>query len=358
MSWTTQETVNHVNENMDVYTEENDNNNNSNAAEAAIQKEDIINNDKKTANQNGDNNTNTATQEKTDASDDEVAKLGGGYCESPRCKAYRNVFGTGVSFMMSLSAVVSLFSLQSSINPDLGLASLTVFMVFFLISGLLFASTIIHILGTKFTLIFSYCLLGMYTLANFYPDWYTLIPMAALGGIGFSPVFVAANVHVTTIAIRYASALNERKDYLVALFAGIQAMFFKVAYIPGSFATAAILFSERISNGSEIIDANLSDVCNNTEALELDRTYIYILLSVYIFFDIIAIIICALFLDRLQVNMCKLQSCSKIWKIFIRKPILGTLKMFLCWKMYMIIPLMVLDGYLASFALGTYYKVK
>ena len=278
-------------------------------------------------------------------------------CCSTRSKAYRNVFGTGFSFMMSLSAVVSLFSLQSSLNPELGLASLTVFMGFFLISGL-FASTIIHILTTKYTLIFSYTLLGVYTVANYYAHWYTLIPAAIFGGMGFGPVFAASNVHVTTVAIRYASALKERPEYLVSLFAGIQAMFFKVAYIPGSFATFAILFSERAAgNESEVIDTDVVNVCNNTEAATLNQTYIYILLSVYVSFDLIAIIVCFLLLDRLQENVWTCHSFGRVWKVYFKKPLLSTLKMFTSWKMCMIIPMMILDGFLASFALGTFYKV-
>lgn len=281
-------------------------------------------------------------------------------CFSLRCKAYRNVFGTGISFMMSLSSVVSLFSLQSSLDADLGLYALTVFMVFFLISGI-FASTIIHILGTKFTLVLSYTLLGVYTVANFYSQTYTLIPAAVFGGTGFGPVFAASNVHVTTIAIRFAGVLKERPEYLVSLFAGIQAMFFKVAYIPGSFATFTVLFIRRAaSNESKILDYSENLTCNNMEASELKENpdFIYILLSVLVLFDVGAIIICLFTLDRLQEDVfgCHIP-LWKIWKVYVKKPILATLKMFTNWKMYMIIPMMILDGYLASFALGTFYKV-
>ena len=280
-------------------------------------------------------------------------------CRSLKSKAYRNVFGTGVSFMMSLSAVVSLFSLQSSLNDTagLGLTNLSIFMGFFFISGI-FASSIIRILGTKYTLIFSYTLLGVYTVANFYPQWYTLVPAAVFGGMGFGPVFAAGNVHVTTVAIRYAHPLGEKTEHLVSLFTGIQAMFFKVSYIPGSLATAAILFSERLSNGSEIIMSPLGDVCDNDEASKLNPTYVYILISVNVVFDIIAIIVCLLLLDNLQEGGFKKESRGKVWKQFIKKPIAATFKMFKSWKMYMIIPMMVLDGYLASFALGTYYRVR
>ena len=280
-------------------------------------------------------------------------------CRSLKSKAYRNVFGTGVSFMMSLSAVVSLFSLQSSLNDTagLGLANLSIFMGFFFISGI-FASSIIRILGTKYTLIFSYTLLGVYTVANFYPQWYTLVPAAVFGGMGFGPVFAAGNVHVTTVAIRYARPLGEKTEHLVSLFTGIQAMFFKVSYIPGSLATAAILFSERLSNGSEIVMSPLGNVCDNDEASKLNPTYVYILISVNVVYDIIAIIVCLVLLDNLQEGGFKKESRGKVWKQFIKKPIVATLKMFKSWKMYMIIPMMVLDGYLASFALGTYYRVR
>ena len=281
---------------------------------------------------------------------------------SPRAKAYKNILGAGLSFMFIFSATVALVGLQSSLNDEqgLGLATLAISNCVFLVSGL-FASTIIRILGTKYTALFSYILLSSYTLANFYPRWYTLVPVIVLAAIGLGPQFASLNVHVTTIAIRYAPALNENPDYLVSLFTGIHTMFFKLSYIPGNLATTIILFSEQaqVSNSSDdagIIDTSLGSVCNNTEAATLDPLYVYILISFFVLLDILAIIICLTLMDHLGTET-RFRSFGNAVKIYLRKPIVATLKMFINWKIYMILPMMILDGFLSSFVLGIFAKV-
>ena len=281
---------------------------------------------------------------------------------SPRSKVYKNVLGAGLSFMCLTSAMVSLVSLQSSLNDEegLGLATLAIINFTFLISGL-FVSTIIRILGTKFTAMLSYALSGLYIIANFYPRWYTFVPCAICIGIGLGLQFASLNVHITTIAIRYAPALKENPDYLVSLFTGIHTMFFKLSYIPGNLATTIILFSERAqvsnsSNDAGIIDTSLGSVCNNTEAATLNPLYVYILLSFFVFLDVLAIIICLTLMDHLGTET-RFQSFGNAVKIYLKKPIVATFKMFVDWKIYMIIPMMILDGYLTSFVLGHFAKV-
>ena len=281
---------------------------------------------------------------------------------SPRAKAYKNLLGAGLSFMFIFSALVALVGLQSSLNDEqgLGLATLAISDGVFLVSGL-FASTVIRILGTKYTALFSYILLTTYTLANFYPQWYTLVPVTVLVGIGLGPQFASLNTHITTIAIRYAPALKENPDYLVSLFTGIHTMFFKFSYIPGNLATTIILFSERaqVSNSSDdtgIIDTSLGSVCNNTEAATLDHSYVYILISFFVFLDLLAIITCLTLMDHLGTET-RFQSFGNAVKIYLKKPIVATLKMFINWRIYMILPMMILDGFLTSFVLGIFAKV-
>ena len=49
----------------------------------------------------------------------------------------------------------------------------------------------------------------IYTLSNFYPHWYTLIPGSICLGLAFGPLWASLNVHITTVAIRFAPNLNE-----------------------------------------------------------------------------------------------------------------------------------------------------
>ena len=281
---------------------------------------------------------------------------------TPKAKAYKNLLGAGLSFMLVISAMIALVSLQSSLNDEggLGIASLAISNGVFLISGL-FNSSIIHVFGTKYTASISIALFSMFSLLNYYPQWYTLVPGAVCLGIGLGTILSSLNVHMTTIALQYAITLKETPEYIVSLFLSILVMFSKLSYIPGNLATTIILFSEQaqVSNSSDdagIIDTSLGSVCNNTEAATLDPLYVYILISFFVLLDILAIIICLTLMDHLGTET-RFQSFGNAVKIYLRKPLVATIKMFADWKIYMILTMMILDGFLSSFVLGIFAKV-
>ena len=274
---------------------------------------------------------------------------------TPKARAYKNVLGAGVSFMLVNSVVAALVSLQSSLNDTqgLGYGNLTIFNATFIVFGL-FASSVIKYLGTKYSLILAYCLILVYAIANFYPRWYTLVPAAVFGGIAQSVIFAGNSIHATNMAIRYAPALNEKTDHLIAFFNGIITMFFKMAYIPGNLATTAILFSERHSAGNDIIDTSLGPVCNNTDAKNLNQTYVYILMSSFVGIDIIAVAIACLFIDH---PGTELRRKGTALKFYIKEPVIATLRMFLDWKICLLLLMMPIPSFLTASVIGVMLKV-
>ena len=276
---------------------------------------------------------------------------------SPKAKAYKNVIGAGLSFNLILSSVVALVSLQSSLNDEegLGLATLVIASTTFLISGI-FTSSFIRALGTKYASVVTYTMSFIYLLSNFYPTWYTLVPGAFCYGISLGPVFASVNIHATVTAMKYAPALNENPDHLIAFFNGIVTMFFKLGYLPGNLATTIVLFSERSRLDKGIVDSSLSSVCNNTEVQNLDETYIYILLSSFLVIAIISISILCIFVDNPGVNL-KFKSFSEAATVYLKDPVVATFKMFINWKILMLLPAAVLSSFLSSSTLGILSKV-
>ena len=277
-------------------------------------------------------------------------------CSCPvKVRVYKNVLGIGFSFTFFYSTVTALVSLQSSLNAaeGLGLTSLLVLNCCFLISAV-FSSSVIKVLGTKYTIFIAYCLQATYILANYYPQWYTLLPTSIIFGLVQGPLFVSLNVHITTVAIRYAPDLNENSDNLIALFTGIFTMFFKLAYVPGNIATTVILFTERGTD--DIIDTSLGNICNNTEVQNLDKTYVYILMSTYVLFAILAITISFTLLDHFGTET-RFHSCGKAFNLYLKKPIVSTFGKFKDWKTCVVLALMLTDGFITSATVGVYSKV-
>ena len=276
---------------------------------------------------------------------------------SPRVRAYKNVLGAGFSFNLIISSVIALVSLQSSLNDEegLGLATLAIGSATFLVSGV-FTSSFIRALGTKYASVVTYIMSFIYLVANFYPSWYTLVPGAICYGLSLGPTFASVNIHATAIAIKYAPDLNEDKDHLIAFFNGIVTMFFKMGYIPGNLATTIVLFSERSSSEEGIVESSLGPVCNNTEVQNLNENYVYVLLSAFVLIAITAILILFLFVDNPGSDF-KFQSCGQATTVYIKDPIITTLRMLLNWRILLLLPIAVLSSFLSSSTLGILAKV-
>ena len=284
------------------------------------------------------------------------------YCEiGDRVIAYKNLVGVSVSFLISYSAYVSEVSLQSSINAaeGLGLASLVTLYASFMLVAIV-TPTMMKVLGTKYSLVLGYLMFLLYTVANYYPHWYTLIPASILLGIAFGPIWASLNTHITAVAYQFAGSLQEEPAYLVTIFNGVHVFFYKLSYVPGNVASSIILFSGRDRNGSSLasqsaISIELS-VCNNTEAANLDRLYLYILVSVFVVFDIVAILLVLLVIDNLKPER-KFVSNGERFKFYVRKPVLTTLKIFFSLTMILQVPMAVLNGLMISLALGPIPRV-
>ena len=274
---------------------------------------------------------------------------------SPKSVAYKNLLGVSVSYWIIFGAYLAVIGLQSSLNEELGLASLSILYATFLLSGL-YTSAVLQIFGTKITLVVCYIVMLLYTLSNYYPNWYTLITGSVLFGLAFGPIWASLSIHVATVARQYAASTNNNPAHFIALFIGINTMFYKLGYVPANVASSAILLL-RSSRSDDDYTNDTNGICNNTDASEISDESLYIILSVDVFFDLLAIFILIIFVDHLGTT-AKIDSIGKTLSLYVKKPFIATLRMFTEWKLLMILPMMTFDGFVISFALGSFAKVK
>ncbi len=269
-------------------------------------------------------------------------------------KPFKNLFGISFSFLIAQGIFFAEVSLQSSVNVDsgLGLTSLCVLYFFFILSCL-YSATLMRLFGTKYTIVVAYVGATIYTLANFYPSWYTLMFVSIVYGSVIGPLWAAQSVHITTIAHQYANMIGEEPRKSVFLFFGIYTFIFKLSYLPANTVSSVVLLNGRSPNSS----SSLSEVCNNTEAAIVDIKYLYILLSIYFVFDIVSILILVLLVDNIPPET-NLLSVSKVFHEYIKQPVINTLKHLFSWEINMITIMMILDGYSISFVFGLFSKVR
>ena len=266
------------------------------------------------------------------------------------------------------AAFFGLQNLQSSINTKngLGLVSLTVLYVCFLLSGF-FTPAIIRLIGTKYSLLTSCGIFLAYTLTNYFPDWYTIIPSSVVIGIWFGPTWASMNVHITTTAIAHARARNENPSHYIALFTGILTAFVQLAQIVGNLASSVILFNSVHGNNTtndthhfkridDLWMESETAVCSNMDAANIDKLYFYILLSVYVTFIVAGGVVCLLFTDHRKTDNSFL-SCGKMCTTYLGEPLRDILKALIDWRMILLVPMIVFNGAELSFISGRFAEV-
>ena len=91
--------------------------------------------------------------------------------------------------------------------------------------------------------------------------------------------------------------------------------------------TTIILFAGELDLDEGGIVMPLDNVCNNTEAGDIDNSYVYSLIAVVVLLDILSLIICLFFIDHFGTD-----TRIVAMKHYIKEPIKSTFEIFTHWK--------------------------
>ena len=282
--------------------------------------------------------------------------------DSPKKWGYKNLFGLCVSYLIIFSVFQALQNLQSSINSTegLGLASLAILYACFFVAGFV-TPAIVKLLGTKYSLLLGFICHLVYTLTNYYPSWYTLIPSSILVGLASAPIWAAAHTHITKVAVEIAPALRKDLALLISRFTGIFFFFFQISQLPGNLASSLILFpysnDDTLSNTSIVVASPGLQICNYlNETTPIETKYLYALVSVYAVFIVVGIVILFFAVDRLPSDN-QLLSKEKKFHLYLRKPFIELLQVLKDWRMIMITPMPIFVGMELAFVFGSFTEV-
>lgn len=271
--------------------------------------------------------------------------------KSPVSWGNKNLYATSISFMLVFSAFVGIQNLQSSLNATLGVTSLALTYGFYFLIGFM-TPAIVRLLGTKYALLFGYICHTIYIATNFFPEFYTLVPSSILLGIGSGPVWAGLSTHLATTAITVAPHVMDSIDNLIARFTGTFFFIFQLTQILGNIVSSLALYPYE----DGIINIEGEEICNNTAATEINDAQQFSLLSVYILFDILGILVLLIFVDRLSRDTEMMEMKSKIRK-FCAEPFVDLWKVLISWKMLLLGPLSLYNGMELSFAYSSFTQV-
>ena len=279
---------------------------------------------------------------------------------------YKNVIGVGLSFLLVFSAFQSLQNLQSSINAagGLGLATLAILYLFFTISGFV-TPGILKLLGTKYSLLGGFLCHLVYTGANYYPSWYTLVPASALLGFASGPIWAAGNAHLVKVAVASAPWLQIDQNHLISYIVGIFFGFFQGAQIPGNLASSLIFYPySNNETGLDYYNTNngvgnaSTQHCRVNEDQVLDRIFLYILSSVYLVMVTVGILALVVLVDRFPIEKEKNRSVAQTLKMYFGSPFIDLLKIMKNYKMILLVPIATVNGLVQAFIFGTFTQVR
>ena len=278
--------------------------------------------------------------------------------------AYKNVYGLSLAFVVLFTAFIGLQNLQSSINSagGLGLVTLSLLYAMFIAAGFI-TPGFLKLFGTKYSLLFGFICHLIYTLTNYYPSWYTLVPASVLIGFASGPIWAAASTHLAKVAVMVAPSLRKKQDYLISKFTGVFFFFFQFSQVPGNLASSLILFpyTEDLTIDSDVNlnvsnDSSEIEACNILTSQSFDAKYLYILVSVYVGFIVTSIVLLLVFVDRLPTSNSFFSTEKKL-ELYLKKPLIELLKVLKDVKMLLIAPMVVYNGMELAFAFGTFTEV-
>ncbi|XP_072032785.1 protein unc-93 homolog A-like [Amphiura filiformis] len=273
-------------------------------------------------------------------------------------KVLFNLLVVSSAFFLLFTAFMGLSNLQSSINCDegLGVASLATIYATLIVSALFIPSFVIKHLGIKWTIAASMCCYTIYTAANFYPDWWTLIPASILLGLAGAPLWSSKCTYLTTIGMRYAVIHNEKSDVIVSRFFGIFFLFFQSSQVLGNLISSLVFSSDTNTTSSDFTcgsmycytgyDANATSIC---EATKPERHLTNIVIGIYTACGACAVLIIALGLTPMQPSE-KNQSSNTLELVG------ATIRLMMDKRLLLLIPITMVSGLEQAFMQGDFTK--
>ena len=151
-----------------------------------------------------------------------------------------------IAYFFLMSSSFGLWNLQSSLHAarSLGLYALSS-MYCSLLCGSLFSTTIVHRLKLKNAQCVSLIGFILFSAANFYPRFYTMIPASFVQGFCIAVSFTARTTYLADIAAKYAELVGKERKHVLSQFLGILFTFWRFSQISGSLLSSILLSNPR-----------------------------------------------------------------------------------------------------------------
>jgi len=276
-----------------------------------------------------------------------------------KAACYRNLIVFSLAYFFLFCAFNSLLYLQSSLNADKGLGTISLFVVYasFCLSCFILPPIMITHFGYKWSIVICMCAYSVYIITNLYVRWWTLIPAAFILGLGAAPLYTIQGCLVTDLANEYAAHTKEKIEACISKFFGIFMVIYQSHYAVGNLVSSLVLKREKpltinsdnftnYSNTSFVRDYSYCAVngCPQIKSGEskipLKSQTVYTMCYIYIGSAILAVVIVILFLDNYK---------PKSKPETMKRKLMSTLLMLKDWRLWLMMPMILLNALILTF---------
>ncbi|XP_071997274.1 protein unc-93 homolog A isoform X3 [Engystomops pustulosus] len=227
---------------------------------------------------------------------------------------------------------------------------------------------VIKKIGCKWTIVGSMCCYITYSLGNFYPSWYTLIPTSVILGFGGAPLWAAKCTYLTLSGNRYAEKAGKVGKDIVNQYFGLFFLIFQSSGVWGNLISSLIfgqtpdaVYNSSLSNythcGANDCPYIEVNTANSTNSKQPTKSLIYTLLGIYTGSGVLAVLLISIFLDNISLKSeNKEKDIEDIKDEPIWLKILETLRHLKDIRQCLLIPITMWSGFEQGFLAGDYTK--
>ncbi|XP_013207771.1 protein unc-93 homolog A [Microtus ochrogaster] len=279
-------------------------------------------------------------------------------------KNLKNVLVVSCGFFLLFTAYGGLQNLQSSLyNEDgLGVATLSTIYCAMMLSSMFLPPVLIKKFGCKWTMAGSMCCYMTFSLANFYPNWYTLIPASVLLGLGAAPLWSAQCTYITIMGNLQAQKEGKLAKDVVNQYFGLFFLIFQSSGMWGNLISS-LVFSQTPSKVAipedQLKSCGAKDCLMDTEVS--NSTYhpshhlTYTLLGIFNGSSVLAILLVSVFLESVE-NRLASEGEARPRSPPLLSTVLSTFSLFKDKRLCLLMFLPLYSGLHQGFLYGEYTK--
>jgi len=223
-----------------------------------------------------------------------------------KLRIYKNLGVVSVSLMLLYSAYIGTVNLQSTLNTQAGLGTLSLGLVYIslLVSSIFLPSYFIKTFSAKWCIFIGVVGTFPYIIAQLQPTFYTFIPSAILTGVTAAPMWAALQTYLTQAGQVYSVITQQVADVIITRFFGIFFLFWQTCDLWGNLLSSLILTNPATEEGEPNYEICGSDFCLSDAVGEVvarpPDSEIYLLIGTYLALIVVVCLLVAFLLDPLS----------------------------------------------------------